>query len=328
SENNDIIKMKRKINQVGTGTLTVSLPRIWIKNNNLNKGDEIDLEIKDTEILIRKDEITRIQKKAELNLDEFNKVMIDRFIHEFYRQGIGEIILTFTKEKIPDYRYNTQISVEEYIKDRISNFIGLEIISHTKNRIVLENLITKEECQKIDLVRKRIYFLLKEFLDEFCVGMEGDFKSFFEKNEYYHRNITKFIYYYLRLLNFSDIPINKKMRLFGLYTLIIKIKHKIRHTSERILEMKRITPKIIRYVKDIFDLFLDELNHYHQKDLSIKKIEELIKNRYKLFWRINKEKFNEDELRVISDCKFLIDIIDIFIETNISLNIEKYTENI
>ena len=38
-----VIIMKRKINAVGTGTLTVSLPNKWAQKYNLKKGDELNV---------------------------------------------------------------------------------------------------------------------------------------------------------------------------------------------------------------------------------------------------------------------------------------------
>ena len=36
--------MKRKIVKQGKATMTVSLPSKWIKNNNINNADEVDIE--------------------------------------------------------------------------------------------------------------------------------------------------------------------------------------------------------------------------------------------------------------------------------------------
>jgi len=320
--------MKRKITKHGPSSLTMSLPIKWVKENNLKAGDEVDVETTTREVIIRKEERTKKRRRIKLNIDKFNKWMVERFIHESYRQGIDEIEITYTREKIPDYRYNREIRPEDFIKERISYYIGLEIISHSKNRIVLENLITKEECEKIEIVRKRIYFLIKEFMNDFYIGMKENFNKFSEKADYYHTNITKFIYYYLRLLRAADIEEETKVRLFGLYMMVIKVKHKLRHVNERLLEMKKITPKIREHLKMIFDLFLEELENYHKENITLEKIEGLASNRYKAVKKINTEKYTVEEARVIGDAKIMTDLIDSFIETHIALNINKYTEEI
>jgi len=55
--------MQRKLNQVGSGTLTVSLPSKWSKKNKLKKSDEL--------------EVTEIDNKLILSLDRQKQKTID-----------------------------------------------------------------------------------------------------------------------------------------------------------------------------------------------------------------------------------------------------------
>ena len=43
--------MKRKLVKQGPATLMVSLPVKWLQSQNLNKGDEVDIEVKDNKIV-------------------------------------------------------------------------------------------------------------------------------------------------------------------------------------------------------------------------------------------------------------------------------------
>ncbi|MBU0461878.1 MAG: hypothetical protein KJ574_04805, partial [Nanoarchaeota archaeon] len=99
-------------------------------------------------------------------------------------------------------------------------------------------------------------------------------------------------------------------------------------TSERVAEMKKITPKIKNYLKDIFMLFLEFFEPIITRRLPLAEMEKIIKKRYYLVNRINDEKFNEEELKVISECKIMLDTINDFSETYIALNMNQYAEDI
>ena len=44
--------MKRKVNKVGPTTLSITLPSKWVKENNIKKGDELELDLKNNNISI------------------------------------------------------------------------------------------------------------------------------------------------------------------------------------------------------------------------------------------------------------------------------------
>ncbi|MFH1669816.1 MAG: AbrB/MazE/SpoVT family DNA-binding domain-containing protein [Candidatus Woesearchaeota archaeon] len=248
--------MKRKVNRVGQNTLTVSLPADWVRKQGIKVGDVLNLEEEGRGLCILKEEGRNKVLKAVLNIDDFNRMMLNRYVHEFYRQGVEEIVLNFKRPKFPDYKNGVDIDVGKYVNKLVERFIGMEIISQTQNKIILQSLISREECEKIGIVQKRIYFLIKEFFDEFINAMGADFNKFHALSYDYHDNIAKFTLYYLRLLHFSDIPDEKKARLFGLFMVIDKMIDKVRHTGEMVVGMKKVTPKVCTYVKNIFYLFL------------------------------------------------------------------------
>jgi len=311
--------MKRKVNKVGQNTLTVSLPAKWVKKYSVESGDEIEIEEQGRNLLIFSKGSQKKVKKVEVVIDNFNKHMLNRHLDEFYRQGVEEIVLKFTKETIPDYKYNKDIKIHRYVRKVIERFIGLEIISQATNKIVLQSLITKEEWEKISVIQNRIYFLIKEFFDEFVLAMDDDFRKFHDKSYDYHDSIAKFSAYYLRLLNFSESSEDKKIRMFGLIVIIDKIIDKVRHTSERVEEMKKITPKIKKYVKEIFGLFIEQFEMINKKNYPVEELNNLIRKRYDLVNRVNTEKFNEEELKVISECNIILDTINDFSEAHITL---------
>jgi len=316
--------MKRKVNKVGQNTLTVSLPSKWVEKNNIQKGDELEFEQKHNSIIFSKKALTKKDKKITLNIDDFDIHMLKRHMYEFYIEGVEEITFTFTKTHIPHRKKDKHSEIQKNIKKLTERFIGIEIVSNKKNSITLQSLITSDDVEKIDTIKKRIYFLIKEFCNQFIEYMDNDFKEFHDQSYTYHDSIAKFSYYYLRLLHFSKYRELQKVRLFSLFILIDKIIDKLRHASERVNEMKTRTPKIKNYLKEIFDLFIAQFDLITNAKPKFSTVQELVKQRYNLVNRVNKEKFSEKELKVISEIKIMLDTINDFCETSISLHMDKY----
>jgi phosphate uptake regulator len=316
--------MKRKVNRVGKNTLTVSLPSVWVKNLEIKQGDDLYVTEESRKLILSQDNLGRRKKVANISLEDINKHMLSRHLHEFYRQGIEEISIRFSRDKIKDYKNNKDVDVLKCVKGLVDRFIGMEIVSHTKDKIVLQSLMSAEEFQKLPVVQKRIYFLIKEFFQEFVSSMGLNFKEFHSKSYDYHDNIAKFTYYYMRLLHFSDMKEGTKTRLFSLFMIIDKIIDKVRHTSERVNEMKKITPKIKNYVEEVFNLFLEQFDFINKPKFFLNEVEPFVMKRYALVERINKEKFSEEELKVISECKVMLDTVNDFSETHVALHIEKH----
>jgi hypothetical protein len=287
----------------------------------------LNLEEMNKELVISKQGSHVKKKTAAINIDPFNKLIINRYFHEFYRQGVEEIIVNFTKDSIFDPKDNSPIDVGKHIKRLVDRFIGMEIVSHTKNRLIIQALMSSEEPEKISIIEGRIFFLIKEYLDELLDSMDGDFEQFFNKSYDYHDNISKFTYYYLRLLNFSSKSEEEKIRLSGLFILIDLIIDKIRHTAERLYESKKKNIRLRNILKEIFYFFLEEFDIVLKNSFSAEDLEKLVEKRYSLVKRIGTEKLDAGELKVIAECKIILDTINVFTETHVSINIAKYIKD-
>ncbi len=83
--------MRRKLIQIGKSTLLLSAPREWVKQNNLSKGDEVEVDADNDKLTIWCD--SRAKKdRLVLDVTEF-KDSLGRFLFSMYRRGIDEIEL-------------------------------------------------------------------------------------------------------------------------------------------------------------------------------------------------------------------------------------------
>lgn len=141
--------MKRKLVKQGASTMMISLPTKWIKENKLDKGDEIDLEERNNNLIIG----TSMKEKKEIiiEINEENKKDIENLLTHIYRRGFDKIIFNGSyKDSLKNIR--------SVVSDLL---LGFEITQSSQNSITIENL-SEPTGQKFDLMLKKSFQIVEE----------------------------------------------------------------------------------------------------------------------------------------------------------------------
>jgi hypothetical protein len=88
--------------------------------------------------------------------------------------------------------------------------------------------------------------------------------------------------------------------------------------------MKKPTKKTRDSIEEIFRHFLTNFDMILKTNITQNEIEDIIKARYALVHKINSTKFSEEELKTMSECRLMLDVINDFCETYAALRIDKY----
>jgi len=312
--------MKRKINRVGMNTLTVSLPSKWVNDNHLKAGDELYFHTSQDDISFSIVEKKHKEKEITVNIDGFNKYLLSRYLIILYIENYNKIILTYTNTEIYDDKTKKNVNIKSKISNCCNRFIGMEIVSQTNIKTELACFILKD-MQELQVIEKRIYFLLKETIDELLNAMDKDYHYFHQGMYDKHDSIIKFIYYYLRTLDSSDKSEDEKKTLYALYMTIDHVIDKIRHLSEKIDEYG-YTTQVKKHIEEIFALFCNFFNTLHKGKVS----REVVAKRYQLVKKIESTEYTLKELKVMSEIKILLDFMNDFHHVLVTREVEK--ENI
>jgi len=132
--------VKRKLQVTGGSTHVISIPIEWIKKMKLNRGDEVNLVLKDDNTIlignIEKKGVT--ESKIELNREELIVDNIYRMVLAYYLAGNDVIRIVFEKEITNDNK--------KILKDKIrEQLMGLEIVEESSKEMVLRCFITHED---------------------------------------------------------------------------------------------------------------------------------------------------------------------------------------
>lgn len=152
----------RKIQKVGTSTLTISLPRSWATGRNLKKGDQVFLiEEGETLKVIPASSIQDRRKASEEYIIDADLCegpsMLEQIIVGCYVLGRERFTVKSSSRLKSDY-----VEVTRRVSRRL---MGLGIIEETANKIVLQCSIEPTKYP-IDALLKRLFNLGSTMLDE------------------------------------------------------------------------------------------------------------------------------------------------------------------
>jgi phosphate uptake regulator len=179
--------MKRKLVKQGNGALTLSLPYDWLKNNNLEKGDYIDLEVSGKDIVLSGGK-EKINEAYVIEITK-EKPFFKRYLKSCYILGRDKVILR-SFEKLPIQKIITSLL----------DLIGYEIEEQTATRCVISPLTTDKELN-LDSWINRVFFIISSMLDDIINALNECKVDDLKEISLTEQTINKDVNFCLRILN-------------------------------------------------------------------------------------------------------------------------------
>ncbi|MFH1801960.1 MAG: hypothetical protein ABH864_00750 [archaeon] len=261
--------MKRRLIKQGGGGFTIYLPRGWTRKFNIEKGDEVDVEEIDQNLIIRLEENVKKEKKVTLDVSGYG-LLVNRVIMALYMKGVDELEVTFTN---PD-------ELVDFQKRVINELIGFEIIKQTQNSMVIKDIAGSETHEINDLVR-RIFFILDSMAEEFVIALEKKqkMKPIIEIDS----SVNKFSNFCLRILNKKgDRDFSKTPHIYGIVSLLeetgdiykkiaLEVQNKAKITKEQIESIKETRKSLALFKEVLFDFEKEKIVKFAKKYEEIKR---------------------------------------------------------
>lgn len=182
--------MKRKLIKLAEKTLVLSLPTIYVQEQGLEKGDEVDVTIKDHELVITPGQTTQILRTCELSVKGFSDRVLRWLVSSLHKQGFDEIIVL-------DYTSQQAAIIDELTKDL---FIGFIVKEKTQLRIVVGQ-VAAVAIEEFDATLRRAFFLLKEQSEKLVEAFFSQDEALLAKQLLYEKDNNKLTNFCERLLN-------------------------------------------------------------------------------------------------------------------------------
>jgi phosphate uptake regulator len=248
----------RKLIQFGNSSHVISIPTDWLKKNRLNKGDVVYLsENGNNELLLSPG---FVGKKEELR-----KVVIDvkdKPFESLHREIVSNYVAGYD---VMEFVGDDVDAKSKDIRSILRNLTFLEIINHTRERIVARNFLDIKEISIDDVIR-RVDTLVRTMLKDSLSSIKGDnlYDVLSEKDFDVNRlsfmllRTIKLLFNDPRLLNNVKLTNNQ---LLGKWMLIMHIE-KVADEARRISKFLGMTELNKKAAEDLERLYIEIEDDY------------------------------------------------------------------
>jgi len=276
--------MKRKVIQIAESTQLISLPRKWAIENNIKKGDELEVIPQGKQLAVHVGNSVVVEKTS-LDVTK-NEVLLERFIASAYRGGYDEVEVLFRNPEIMK-RIDKVINLQ---------LLGFEVIFHGEKRCVIKNISANLENEFDNILRRTMIILLDMAKSSYEAIEQGKPERLHESISS-ENTINRFCIFLERLLNKNGVDNFKKTNfLFTTAYQLEKIGDEYKYICTYLLDNKKIklskeTMVFFKRVNDYLDLFYHHFYKYNPNDLEklVRERTSIINDLRKLFLKVPKE---------------------------------------
>jgi phosphate uptake regulator len=222
----------RKIIPLGKSSLVISLPIEWLRQNNLTKGDTVEVSIQKNQALLVKPEFSKEQKETQISLtiDESEPDdSIVRIIIGCYLNGY-EIITINSRTKFTSQQHQ---AVRNTVKS-----LYLRIIESTTSNIVIQTLLDEAKASVTSSI-ERMHIITSSMCDDVLNSMRYWDVDLARSVINLEDDVDQYLFFLLRLIRSSLIypPLASQLEIelvdcLDWQTLIYRIEHVADHTTK------------------------------------------------------------------------------------------------
>ena len=270
--------MKRKIVQHGNSTLSLSLPSKWVKSNNIQKGQFLNIDIAERGLVISQEKIKF--SSIEINLSNEKEWYINRILSHLYTYGFDEIKINYTEQK--------QLSL---IRKMLAELTGFEIVESNPKYCIIKAVASIDTIEFDNNIKRILFQILSQF-DYFIEDIEKKSYSNFDETLEIHKVVTKLINLSKRLIN-KNLVFGKNTSkyaynfLIGLLNISRSIIYSYKYAKTNNSKLNEIESNLIKKTRDFYQ---ELMGAYQNQDMI--KIKSFLDER---------ETISEDSLEILKE---------------------------
>ena len=277
--------MRRKVIQIADSTQLISLPRKWALQNNIKKGDELEVEVNGKKILISTDSSPPFSS-MQVDVSKLERTSIVFLIRALYKKGYDEIRINYNTPTAHHYRTEKDVNVSTVIHQEVSRCPGLEVIEQKDNYFLLK-AISVADPKELDNILRRTFILILDTNKDFVNACKINDRPLLESIEEKHDNATRFLNHSCRLITKRQSDSSTSHFLYTIVSMLDKILDVMKDGARYMLVYnKKIRPetaKILDFMCNSYETFYElfykfNLDKVHQMNEDRERIHQEVQN--------------------------------------------------
>ncbi|RMF54599.1 phosphate uptake regulator PhoU [Candidatus Woesearchaeota archaeon] len=260
----------RKLIKFGNSSLVVSLPSKWIKRHDLEKGDTIQIEENENEIILSPELSSNNEKPSEITISANEKILtLYDLIIAAYINNYNTIIITGEKLK----------EKSKEIRSIIHGLVGMEILEQTSTKIIAKDFLDVKDVSIKSIIRRIDNITRSMVLDtEICIEKGIDNQKHVADRDHDVNRLTILVY----KLVFKAMQRPQMAKIFDMtYIELLYMYHvaeKIEHIADQvkrickyctILEKKYNKKELLNLFKLISNQYFTAMKALYSQDYKI-----------------------------------------------------------
>jgi len=246
--------MKRRVVQHGPSTLIISLPSNWIKQNNVNRGDELDIKENNKTLAITASNHVS-NKSLTQNISGLEPALVKTFLARIYQKGYDKA-----------YLVHNNINLLKKIQDKTLELIGYEIIEQNNKYCLIQSISSHIELDFDNSLRKA-FVLAKQMLDTAIKAYKDNDPDALAGLSIMDLEVNRLCYFCLRQINKEQyIGTEQAQQSHILYSLIESLEHlgdNMVHLGKSLIESKK-NPELIKLMQLLFEQFKLVYSYFYE----------------------------------------------------------------
>ena len=269
----------RKIIPLGKSSLVISLPIEWVRQNNLSKGDTVDVSIQKNQALLVRPEFSKEQKETQISLtidEDEPEDSIVRIIIGCYLNGYDLIIINSSTK----FTTKQHQAVRNTVKS-----LYLRIIESTTSKVIIQTLMDEARASVTSSI-ERMHIITSSMCDDVLSSMRYWDVDLARSVINLEEDVDQYLFFLLRLIRSSLLhpPLASQLELelidcLDWQTLIYRIEHVADHTTKtaqaviNLVELKIEIPaniwnSLIKSAEIAFESYKQSVDYYLSKTVD------------------------------------------------------------
>ena len=298
----------RKIISFGNSSYVISMPKSWVRENKLKKGDLLNVEEKKDELVIFTGQNEKKEEPKSI------VILVDHKDTDMVRTEVVSAYLN--NYDIIEIKGEIKGSLEKdapKIKAILRNLTGMEIIQQDSTKIVAKDLLNLKEISIPTLIRRMDNIVRSMIIDSIDCLKEDHYESIYERD----LDVNRLVYLSYRVLRAAmmDTKLAKALgetnvQLLSDWIMVTKLE-KVGDKSKRIArhmrcanlteEEKKELESILNSIKDAY---YDVMKAYYKREIETAfRIEVINKEKIARCNQFIKERHNAETHKLIEVMK-------------------------